>query len=202
MYTGLNYAQWQGPGLPYSPTDPQTPNQILGDVLDYVRTEIPGVRFYIYENWPDAGAFAPQYDDNGIPASPEQFAAYHAYTHAEYHDWWIELHDTALLSHNNVKMIPVGPILSGLLTDIPALAAIPFEDLYEDSAPHGRPTIYFLAAMIQYSATYAQRVPTNFTVPAKIDPAVAENFSDIVTYIWEELNTFNFPGGNSRVFFD
>lgn len=98
----------------------------------------------------------------------------------------------------NVKMIPVGPIMGKLLSET-ALSAIPVDDLYEDSAPHGRPTLYFLASLIVYSAIYNEQPPADYQAPSVVNERVAANFSDIRDVIWSELLRFKDDAGNSRV---
>lgn len=201
VYTELNFVQDVPPDTLYY-DDSGTPTGSVIRVLDYVRTAEPGITFYIYENWPDAGIIMPNYnppDGDDLVPTAEQTAEYHANALGVNHDWWITLQDQVAAQRSNVKMVPVGPILSGLLTEISDLAAIPFEDLYEDNAPHGRPTIYFLASMVQYAAMYNQRPPADFIVPAVVNDAVDDNYAAIVEYIWTELNAFNFEDGSSRV---
>ncbi len=201
VYTELNFVQDVPPDTLYY-DDSGTPISSVVRVLDHVREAEPGITFYIYENWGDAGVIMPNYHPaeggNDLPTT-DQVAAYHAQELGPNSAWWIELHDAVAATHSNVKMIPIGPIISGILTEIPAMAAIPFEDIYEDNAPHGRPTIYFLAGMIQYAAMYQQRPPAGFSVSSVVNDAVDENYETIADYIWDALNDFNFPDGSSRV---
>lgn len=201
IYAEINNIQSREPNEEYLLNGIGTPLSAAFTVIDNVRGDKPGLTFYLYENWPVAYSFAPDYDENvsGSGPTPEDVDRYHGYARGTNHRWWISLQDTLSAQRDNVKMLPVGFILSGLLTEIPGLADIPFEDLYEDRHPHGRPTIFFLAAMVQYTALYNQRAPTPFIVPSVINSAVADNYTDIVEYIWQELNAFNFPDGESRV---
>jgi len=206
VYTELNYVDYQAPTEAYdgSRSDDTPVNSVLR-VLDYVRAQEPGVDFYIYENWPAGDFHAPDYDppNSNTPPTSQQFSAYHDYTRGEFHDWWLQLHDLVVAARPgaNIKMVPVGPIISGLLSEsgIGGLSSIPFEDLYEDNAPHGRPTIYFLAGLVQYMAMYQEPAPSDFAVPNSVDAEVAANYNQIVDYIWNELNAFEFPEGTSRV---
>lgn len=201
VYTDNNNIQYREPDELYLSDRIGTPFSAALALIDNIRTDKPGITFYLYENWPVAYGFAPNYDQNVSGSGPtsEQFDQFHAYARGGNHEWWASLQDMLSAQRDNVKLLPVGFIISGLLTEIPALAGIPFEDLYEDREPHGRPTIFFLAAMVQYTALYNQRAPVDFSVPSVIDSAVADNYADIVDYIWDELNAFNFPGGESRV---
>ena len=152
---------------------------------------------YIYENWPDMSAFL----NNGVPASPVEFTNYNDYTLGEFHDWWLAYHEIVKQERPdlNVKMIPVGPIISKLLTES-ELSDISFSELYEDDAPHGKPTIYFLAGLITYMAMYGVEAPENFQVPNTVHSISRDNFNTTVSFIWDELNNFNDSNGNSRVF--
>ncbi len=201
IYADNNNIQEREPSADYLWDGIGTPLSAALTIIDNVRIDKPGITFYLYENWPVAYSYALNYDQNVSGSGPttEQFNQFHTYARGENHEWWVSLQDSLLVQRDNVRLLPVGFIISGLLTEIPALAGIPFEDLYEDWQPHGRPTIFFLAAMVQYTAQYNQRAPADFSVPSVIDSAVADNYADIVEYIWDELNDFNFPGGESRV---
>ncbi|MFK7787803.1 MAG: T9SS type A sorting domain-containing protein [Crocinitomicaceae bacterium] len=96
-------------------------------------------------------------------------------------------------------MIPVGPAISNLLSQSP-FDQIAIDTLYEDDAPHGRPTIYFLAAMTTYMAMYGEPTPSSYQVPAIIDPIVANNYQQAIDFLWNELQNFQTPSGESRVF--
>lgn len=198
LLTAGNFVQWQGPGVNYY-NDTVSPLSCTRDINDWLQQQEPGVKLYIYENWPD---MAP-YLSNGFPASTQEFANYNTYTLGTFHDWWIEYHDSILLQRPNdsIRMIPVGPILANLLTSAP-LNQIPVDTLYEDDAPHGRPTIYFLSGLITYMALYQEQAPLTYQVPSIIDPLVANNYSSIVNTIWNELLDFNISAtGESRVFY-
>ena len=201
VYTEQNFVQDVPPDTVYFDGSGDPIGSVLR-VLDYARTQEPGINFYIYQSWPDGEIIMPNYDPpNGGNVMPtaQQVATYYEMALGVDHAWWLELQDEVSAIRSNVKMVPLGFILCRLLTEMPDLAAIPFEDLYEDNAPHGRPTIYFLAGMIQYAAMYQQRPPAGFAVPAVINSAVDDNYDAIAAFIWDELNSFNFPDGSSRV---
>ena len=46
-----------------------------------------------------------------------------------------------------------GPILADLVENT-VVGDIPLNELYEDNAPHGRPNIYLLAAMITFKEMF------------------------------------------------
>ena len=198
VMTAGNFMQWQAPDLEY-PSDPGvTPISATIDIVDWVAAQQSDVRYYIYENWPD---MAP-YINGDFPPTASGFADYNNYTRGEFNDWWIQYHDAVLAARPDleVRMIPVGPIISKLLPELLS-NQIPLTELYEDNAPHGRPTIYFLAALTTYMAVYEEKAPANFVLPNLIHQAVRNNYSDIIDFIWNELKAFNLSNGDSRVFY-
>ncbi|MGB0930230.1 MAG: T9SS type A sorting domain-containing protein, partial [Chitinophagales bacterium] len=200
MVTAANFVQYQAPSEPYFDQETMSPISATVDIADWLVEQEADIKIYIYENWPDMAGFIA---GEGFPPTEAEFANYNNYTTGEFHDWWIEYHDAVLemRPEHQVRMIPVGPILSGLLTET-ALKDIPILDLYEDNAPHGRPTTYFLAALVTYMGVYQEAAPLGFDVPGIVHSLVKENYTAVVAYIWEELQRFNDNQGNSRVFFD
>ncbi len=198
MITAANFVQYQGPTVPYDGDNPgnSTPISATLDIIDWVRAQEPGIRIYIYENWQDMMV--------DFPPTDEQLASYHTETvnasEGGFHRWWLDYHDalTQARPDADIKMIPIGPIISRLLTKSP-LDAIEVTDLYEDNAPHGRPTIYFLASLVSYMAMYGEKPPLSFTVPDSIHPLVRGHYQAIVDDIWLQLESFNFEDDSSRV---
>ena len=200
LLTAGNFMQWQAPNLDY-PSDPGiSPVSATIQIFDWVEAQGDTPRYYIYENWPDMAGYLA----NGFPPAGNEFQAYSDYTNGAFHQWWVDYQDLvlALRPDLNVKMIPVGPIIDLILQETWPNTNIPFTELYEDDAPHGRPSIYFLAALTTYMATQGEKAPASFTVPGIVHPDLQENYTDIIDLIWDELLAFNFPTGESRVFFD
>ncbi|MFK7814018.1 MAG: hypothetical protein AB8B59_16090 [Maribacter sp.] len=199
LLTAGNFVQYQPATIPYDSDNPNntTPLSATLEIFDWVEQQEPGTSMYIYENWPDMAGFL----SNGVPASSNEFENYNNYTLGEFHDWWIAYHESVIQERPSldVKMIPVGPIISRLLTETD-LANIQFSELYEDDAPHGRPTIYFLASLITYMAMYGVEAPADFQVPDTVNELVRTNYETTVDFIWNELNEFNDSEGNSLVF--
>ena len=198
LITAGNFMQWQDPNLEY-PSDPGvTPVSATEDIVDWVATQEEGVDYYIYENWPDMAGFL----GNGFPPSQSEFAQYDTYTQGEFHDWWIQYQDFLLASRPdiNIRMIPVGPILGKVLIQQFG-NQIPFSELYEDDAPHGRPTLYFIASLVTYMGIYNEKAPVSFNVPNIIHATIRDNYLSIVDFIWNELQNFNDNSGKSRVFY-
>jgi hypothetical protein len=130
------------------------------------------------------------------------FARYNRDTRTgDFHQWFLDYHDALLSARpgSQIKMIPVGPLLSGLFTQTP-LQGIPLTSLYEDDAPHGQPTLYFLASLVTYSAIYKTQPPANLNIPNTVHPLVRDNYTLVINYIWNELQNFDHESGESRVF--
>lgn len=196
LITAGNFVQWQPSNEPYPGEGSTSPLSATLDIGDWVNQEAPNATIYIYENWPD---MAP-YLSNGFPPTTQEFANYNAYTIGDFHNWWIDYHDFVLAARPNlnVRMIPVGPILEELLTT--TLSQTPITELYEDDAPHGRATIYFLAGLVTYMAIYEEVAPATYNVPNIVHEDVRNNYSSIVNTMWSELQNFNDENGDSRVF--
>jgi len=200
LLTEANFRQYYPPTesdpdgfLPESTVDSTTA------VFDWVADAEPGVRYVLYENWPDMGGYTDADFRASFPTADEM-STYHAYTSGEFHAWWAAYQDAMLAARPelNVRMLPVGPILAQLQTTV--LADVPVEALYEDSAPHGQPTLYFLAGLVTYMGIYAAPAPADYVVPESVHPLVRELYPEIVDVIWSELQAFEDADGDSRVF--
>jgi len=199
ILTAGNFIQWQGPDQEY-PGDPGvTPINATEDVFDWVRGQSAQTCLIIYENWPDMAPFL-----SGETLQTEaEFTAYNNYLRGDFHDWWIEYHDALLASRPayEVKMVPVGPILADILESDWA-DEVPYDQLYEDNAPHGRPTLYFLASVITYAAVYQKAPPAGFDPGSTVNQQIRDNYDAIAGFIMTSLNDFNDANGISRVFYD
>lgn len=199
LLTAGNFMQWQGPDEEY-PTNPGvTPVSATETVFDWVEEQGNPVRYYIYENWPDMAGFL----QNGFPPTISEFEDYNQYIAGTFHDWWIAYHDALLASRPDmeVKMIPVGPSIRNLYTNL-LDGMVPVAELYEDDAPHGRASTYFLAGLVTYMAVYQEKAPASYNVPEIVHEGIREKYPMIVDFIWNELEAFNDDDGNSRVFFE
>lgn len=196
LITPGNFIQWQGPSVDYY-NDSLSPLDYTNQIFDWVNAQEDSLTLYVYENWPDMASYLSQ----GFPPSQSEWQTYNNYLNGDFHDWFIEYHDSLMLAHPNlcVRMIPVGPAISNLLAQSP-FDQIAIDTLYEDDAPHGRPTIYFLATLTTYMAMYGEPAPSKYQVPAIIDPIVANNYQQAIDFLWNELQNFQTPSGESRVF--
>jgi len=197
LLTAGNFIQYQPAGMPYEGDNPDntTPVGATVEIFDWVETQEPGTTLYIYENWPDMAGFI-----SSFPPSEQEFAEFNDYTTGDFHDWWLDYNDMVRTQRPdlNVKMIPVGPILARLLTDT-NLSSIPITELYEDDAPHGRASLYFLAGMVTYMAMYGVETPETYEVPDIVHETIRMNYSETVAFIWQQLENFNDDAGNSLV---
>lgn len=196
MITAGNFIQWQPHTEEYYGDPGITPLSAMLDVIDFVAAQGDSMKIIIYENWPDMGVIAPDF-----PPTADQLETYYDYTEKEFNDWWVAYHNDVDANRPllNVKMVPVGPIFAELFRNT-ALKDIPVLDLYEDNAPHGRPSIYFLASLASYIAIYEEKPPADFEVPSIVHELIAENYEMIVDKMWEMCEAFNFEDGRNRVF--
>lgn len=173
------------------------------ELYDWLKAGDPSINhFMVYESWGAMQSFTSADMVTTFPTD-EELAAYWAYNNGDYHDWWIHLHDVVLSERSdlNTRLLPVGMILGQLLQVGGTLEDVTSAALFDDTAPHGRPTLYFLAALITYMGTYGSKAPASYTVPDNIDSLVVTNYTDVVDEIWTALLNFNTLGGVSRVFF-
>ncbi len=197
ILTAANFVQYQAPDKDFA-NDSKSPFDVTLNIYDYVKKEAPQAQFYIYENWPELAIFAPGYPDK--KPSEKQIATFHKNAQGDFHDWWVDYQDMLndARPNANIKMIPVGPILGKLLSG-ESLKSIPITELYEDDAPHGRPSIYFLAALIHFEALYKEKPPKKIALSDSIHPTIVKYYDDIVDFVWLELESFTDKKGRSRV---
>lgn len=187
LFTEANFKQY------FPPTEPEPelggPTSVGSTlaVFDWVAAAEPGVRFIVYENWPDMAPFTSADFDTTMPTE-EELAAYWAFTRGDFHQWWLDYH-AALQAERpdlTIHRVPVGPILGGLLTG--PLSDVPPEVLYEDDAPHGRESLYLLAGLATWMSIYASPPPSSYVPPEEIDSRIRERWPEIVDYVWAEVS--------------
>ena len=198
LLTAANFVQDQPSNVNYHGNSTTSPVSATLEIIDWIDTQEENAVTYIYENWPDMAGFIA---GESFPPSETEFENYNNYTLGNFHNWWVDYQDfvQAERPNENVRMIPVGPILSKLLTDT-SLSQIPILELYEDNAPHGEPTLYFLASLITYMAIYEEKAPSTYAIPNTVNGLVQANFQNTIDFIWDELLAFNYSNGSSRVF--
>lgn len=199
LFTEANFRQ-------YFPPTERDPDNILPEssvastikVFDWVESREPGARFVIYENWPDMGGRTTADFSSTFPSAAE-LAAYHSFTSGDFHRWWVDYQDglRAARPDLEIHMIPVGSVMANLLTGV--LSDVPASALYEDDAPHGLPTLYFLAGLITYMGLYGVEAPMTYTPPGHIHEFVRARYPQLVQTIWAELSGFQDASGANRV---
>jgi hypothetical protein len=195
IITPGNFIQWQSPTLNY-PGESVSPISATEDIFEWCIQQESSLNFYIYENWPDMGPFL----NNGFPPTESEWNAYNENLNNEFHDWFIDYHNSVSENFPDacVSLIPVGSLISSLLSAAP-FNEIEVSDLYEDDAPHGQASIYFLSALITYMTIYEEMAPLDYTVESIVHPVIAENYEVIVETFWNDLNEFSLSD-DSEVF--
>ena len=203
MITPANFIQWQKPTDNYW-QETKSVIAFTSDVFDSIEVRDKSPDIYLYENWPDMGPRS-----SSFPPTAAEWKAYNEYLNGDFHSWFLEYHDSLVNAYpgKHVKMIPVGPAISKVLST-PPFNTISIDSLYEDDAPHGRPSIYFLAALATYMAMNHEKAPAGYKPPEfihghyMVDKTIIDNYAQAVDIIWEELKAFNFDNGDSRVFIE
>ncbi|MGR3639215.1 calcium-binding protein [Alterinioella nitratireducens] len=185
-----NFIQDEAPDAPYAWDNPdgQSPLSTTLRIFDWTAFQAPGARFYIYEGWSDMSLIA-----DSFPPSDRQLRRYHDYNAGEYHDWFRRY--VALVQAErpelDIRLIPTARVLSRLLTETP-LADIPVTGIYEDDAPHGTPTLYFLAALVTYATLYDE-APPRIELPDTVHPLVATHYDAITALVQAEVSGSAWP---------
>ncbi|WP_299627329.1 T9SS type A sorting domain-containing protein [uncultured Tenacibaculum sp.] len=205
LITAANFIQYV-PSTQPDPADPTAGRSVVSKtetLFDWLNNEKTNLRFYIYGNWPEMdlmNSYPPT-----LPTQNEidEFHNITMGTSGSFDSWWTDYQDAIVASRSsyNARLIPVGRIISQILTSV-IPNQIPFDELYEDSDPHGRANIYFLAGMITYVALYEKEIPASYMPSSIISPVIRNNLTQIRNFITQELNNFNFSNGDSRVFYN
>lgn len=173
-----NFIQYQGPDAPFDGdnADQSSPLGALAQLLD---RHVGSRPLLIYEGWAEMAGVAGRF-----PPRARGLRKYHAFNMGEYHDWYVELAEQLKSERPaaDVRLVPVASTLSKLLTTAP-FDGIPATDLYLDDAPHGTPTLYFLAAMILYPSLYDAPPPAQMDLPESIHPIVRDNLGQILSLL-------------------
>ncbi|MFW2589656.1 calcium-binding protein [Sagittula sp. SSi028] len=184
LLTPANFIQYQQPDVPYDGDNPdgQSPLGASLALFDWVHQASPESTLYIYEGWAEMDSLVGRF-----PPRDRPFEKYHDFNLGAYHQWYEDLVSSIDRARPElqVELIPVAQILAQLMAKGGPLADIPAAELYEDGAPHGRPTIYFLAAMVVYTWLYDTAPPAGYIPPASLHPTVVDQYSTIADMIWK-----------------
>jgi len=160
LITPANFIQYVSATDPH-PLDYNTSLAVLTEtIFDWANAQKADLRYYIYGNWPEMDL--QEYYPPNIPAELE-IDNYHSISIEQGENWWPDYQDALLSSRPQyqTRLIPVGLILSKIL-QLESMGDVPFEEIYEDSAPHGRASLYFMAGMITYMAMFEQKIPADY----------------------------------------
>jgi|GEM_PF-2119130 hypothetical protein len=146
-------------------------------------------RYVLYAGWPNLNGYG---GTNADPSTitPTQFSNWRAFGLGSYQNW-MELLVTRLSNARPLIDIRLHNINKVLLMchENTLVGDIPPEMLFEDLAPHGRSTWYFLAAVAEYIELYNEKPPMNFVFNPNwnVDVRVTSNYQTLVDYIWGVL---------------
>ncbi|MBR9650567.1 calcium-binding protein [Thalassovita aquimarina] len=172
-----NFIQYQPPTAEFDGDNPrgESPLSATLDVFDWAAAHTPEARFFIYEGWTEMAG--------KVRSFPPDDAGFRTYLEANKgsHHGWHEAYADAVRDARpdlDLTLIPVASTLPDLLNDT-ALSGLTARDLFTDDAPHGTPTLYFLAALITYGPLFGDSLPDAMELPASIHRLVRQNFKAI-----------------------
>ncbi|MGY3438345.1 MULTISPECIES: calcium-binding protein [unclassified Marinovum] len=182
-----NFIQYKAPEDAYDGANPDGRSPVSGTVAlaSWAAGQGANPVVFLYEGWAEMDRF---------PPTRRKYRRYQSYTTGDYHDWYVGYRDAvaASLPEMDVRLIPVGRILTGLLTEGPLQELRPV-DLYTDNSPHGTPTTYLIAAMITYAALYNAPPPAEFDQFEDAHALLATQYTETAAYIWQALEGFTAP---------
>jgi hypothetical protein len=142
--------------------------------------------YAVHGGWPllsgSYGTFASQ--------TPAQRAAYIAHALGTYQTWLNDLTSLLQAARPTLRIVQYGINRASMLAwRDTVMNTIPTVDLFEDNAPHGRSTMYFVNAIANYIEIFDEKPPANFSInPAwGVHTTVVNNYQAIVDYIWSAL---------------
>ncbi|MDX1782404.1 MAG: calcium-binding protein, partial [Thalassovita sp.] len=175
-----NFIQYQPPTARFDGDNPrgESPVSATLRVFDWAADQAPEARFFIYEGWTEMAGKVP------FPPNAGALKKYLEINKGDYHAWYEGyLHQVKAARPNlDITLIPVASTLSDLLQDS-ALSGLTARDLFTDDAPHGTPTLYFLAALITYGPLFQDSLPHQMPLPGSIHPLVRDNYPAISAYL-------------------
>ena len=149
----------------------------------------PNRRYVIYAGWPTLNGYGGR-DDDPSTISASGYAKWVAFGLGPYQDW-MKLMVARLKAARpglDIRLHDINRVL--LMTyQNTVVREIPPRTLFEDLAPHGRSTWYFLAALAEYMELFGEKPPADFVLEQRwdVDPRVKDNYRSIVEYMWSVL---------------
>lgn len=141
--------------------------------------------YTVYSGWPDMGPYG---DPETITAS--NLLAWQTWALGGYQDW-MELLVNRLQGERptlDIRLSDINRVLM-LTYQNTVVSTIAAGDLFEDNAPHGRASWYFLAALVEYMEAYGEQPPAGYVPDAgfNVHPTITSNYEAIVDYMWAQL---------------
>jgi hypothetical protein len=111
-------------------------------------------------------------------------------TLGDYQDWLEEMHAIIAAARPalDIRLHRINYATTLALRDT-AINTIPWIDLWEDNAPHGKQTMFFLTAIATYIEIYNEKPPTGFVFDGAwgMNSVLTSNYQAIVDYMWSVL---------------
>lgn len=161
----------------------------LLQLIDEWETHAPNPerRYAVFAGWP---ALRPDSGSGACAISPAMCSAWVADGLGAYQQW-MELLVARLQAARPALDIRLHAISKASLMAYrdTVLGTVPPEELFEELAPHGRPSMYFIAAVADYIELFDEKPPADFAFdPAwGVSPVIAEHYPRIVERIWSAL---------------
>ena len=147
----------------------------------------PDRRYAVFAGWP---ALRPENGDGSGAISPAMCSAWVSDGLGAYQQW-MELLVNRLQTARPGLDIRLHAISKASLVAYrdTVVGTLPPDELFEEPAPHGRPSMYFIAAVADYIELFDEKPPADFAFdPAwGVSPVIAEHYPLIVDHIWRAL---------------
>ncbi|GAA6207058.1 hypothetical protein NBRC116601_03510 [Cognatishimia sp. WU-CL00825] len=191
MFNPANFVQYQPADHPYDGDNADRLSPVTA-AEKLMQTVADGKRFVIYEGWSDLALITSRF-----PPRARHLRTYHAYNKDEYHDWYVDFAEKLAKRSGatDVVLLPVAKILARAFSET-EMRNMKATDLYLDDAPHGTPTLYFLAGAISYAGLFGE-LPQVGNPPPDVHPIAIKYFADFVALIQQEL-AFDVSDATSR----
>lgn len=146
-------------------------------------------RYIIYAGWPDLHIYGGSNEDP-TTVSAQGYQNWITYGLGAYQNWY-ELYVSRLQEARPALDIRLHNVSKAVLTTYrdTVVSGIPITSLFEDLAPHGRATWYFLAAVAEYIELYDEKPPVGFVFDGGwgVHSTVTSNYQSLVDFIWGVL---------------
>jgi hypothetical protein len=144
-------------------------------------------RYAVYAGWPQLNGYGAT--SVGALTAP-QIANWIAFGLGPYQTW-MELLVSRLKAARpglDIRLHNVSKAVLIAYRDT-VVRTIPATTLFEDTAPHGRASWYFLAAVADYIALYGEKPAANFSFDTAwgVSPVITANYQSIVDVIWNAM---------------